>query len=147
MIVPLAEHPEFHEAVVQWLHSEWSVDASEIETFLPPSSDRPGALVATAGDQPIGALAFKRHQSRFQSSAELWINAVYVHPDHRRQGVGGQLVRAAMDVCRSQCVVQVFAFTDVPGLYSTCGWQRLFLSADSGMSTMVYETGCTPNSD
>ena len=140
MIESLSEHPKFGSVVVQWLQTEWEIAEREILSFLSPTADRPGAIVAIQDDTPIGTLAFKRHQSSFQSSPQLWINAVYVEPDYRRRGIGRSLVRHSVDICAQRGIGQLFAYTDVPKLYLGVGWTNLFVSPETAMSTLVWHT-------
>ena len=53
----------------------------------------------------------------------LWINALFVPPKHRRNGIASQLVRAAEAEAARAGERELFALTDIPKLYQKLGWQ------------------------
>jgi N-acetylglutamate synthase-like GNAT family acetyltransferase len=52
----------------------------------------------------------------------IWINAVLVAPEYRRQGVGSGLIRAAEEAARRVGIPSLYALTEVPDLYSKLSW-------------------------
>ncbi len=137
-IEPLESHPEALGAVTSWLQLQWAIDPSDSLSFLPPATDRPGALLAFESSTPIGVLGYKRHQSKFQAKPELWINVLYVLPEFRRRGVGRQLILAGMRVESQFRTGELYVYTDVSTLYSSNGWELRISDPDSQMHTLAF---------
>jgi len=135
----LAAHPPHSACVLSWLRSTWGDDGDEFAATISPVEDRPGALIALAGDTPIGVLAFKRYRTPLQMKPELWINALYVLPDHRRLGIGRRLVQSATESSIPKFADQLFVYTDIPSLYEGLGWENLGFNADFGTHTLSLQ--------
>lgn len=110
------------------LEQQWgSVDDRGADTEDGP---RPGTLPAplVAVDDSghfAGGLAFTTAKRPGGTSMGIWINAVVVDPEHRRQGVASRLVRAAEREAAERGVDRIFVYTDVPRLYQNLGWERM----------------------
>ena len=133
-IQTLASNLIYRDRVECWLHREWGIDAISLQA----SQDCPGPIIACIDQEPVGVLAYKRYRADFQTNAELWINAVYVHRDFRRLGIGRKLVIAGCSRRYTDSVQQVFAYTDVPALYRSCGWSHVATDTRSGMQTYAF---------
>ncbi|MCO8123902.1 GNAT family N-acetyltransferase [Stieleria sp. TO1_6] len=137
-ILSLADRPDCAKFVVDWLHREWGIDVDEISSLIQASDERPGAILAVEDDHPMGVLAYKRYHANFQLRPELWINAVYVLPDFRRNGVGRKLVIAGSMPRYVGDPKEIFVYTDVPALYLSCGWKLVVSDATTGMHTLRF---------
>ena len=91
--------------------------------------------MARAEDAAIGGLAFTWAPHPTHSQAAAWINALYVLPEYRSEGVATGLIRTAADVAVRQGISELFALTHVPGLYVQCGWEAR--SQEEGSSDSV----------
>lgn len=139
-ITELSAHPAHTARVLDWLYSTWSDDNDEFAVTMRPADDRPGALVALIGDTPVDVLAFKRYQARSQTKPELWIDALYVVPEHRRLGIGRKLVQFASELSIPKFANQLFVYsTNVPALYEGLGWEHLEFNTEFGSHTLRYQ--------
>lgn len=74
---------------LDWAKREdWRVPAQEVQLYQGPLSD--SAFVLREGRQPLGFVTIARHER------SGWIGNLIVHPLHRRQGIGMQLLEHAM---------------------------------------------------
>lgn len=73
----------------------------------------------------MGGLAFATYPRPDDGSSAVWINALFVAPDFRGQGIASKLVRAAEAEAGAHGIADLFVYTDVPRLYQNLGWQVL----------------------
>lgn len=139
MIFELSDFAEHSGRVLTWLQSAWDDADNVFANTLAPSRDCPGTLIAISDGMPIGALTYRRHQAPTQATVELWINAVYVLPNHRRLGIGRKLIRFAVEHSIPTYTQRLFVFTDVPNLYDSLGWERIDYNAQFASFTMRFE--------
>lgn len=137
-VIELSSAPAHGTRVLNWLLATWRDDDHEFAPTMLPNHDRPGALIATIADSPVGVLAFKRYQATSQRKPELWINAVYVVPNRRRLGIGSRLVRTAITKAIPRFTNQLFVYTDVPTLYQKVGWEFLDATPSNGSHTLCF---------
>ena len=93
-------------------------------------------LVADADGRVAGYAYAGRHQARaaYDWSAEV---TVYLHPDYRRQGLGGRLYRTLFRLLRKQGFHCLFALIALPneasvGLYAACGMREIGVYREVG---------------
>jgi GNAT superfamily N-acetyltransferase len=62
------------------------------------------ALILVARDEgtPVGVAYLSFQWTLERGGNVLWVEELYVLPDHRGQGIGTQLLRAALDVARAR---------------------------------------------
>ena len=95
-------------------------------------------LLAFAGDQAVGFVSAYRMPSLTEDGHMAYLYDVYVGSEHRRVGVGRQLVDAVLDACRKDGVGSVWVGTDGPNLAA----QRLYESAgavEQGRDFVEYD--------
>ena len=100
----LADHPEFLPTLAEWQHGEWGYirpgDTVEARLArLQASIGRdciPLTVVAVANGQVLGSASLIRHDVDTRLELTPWLAGVFVAPEHRRQGIGAQLVRRIM---------------------------------------------------
>ena len=100
----------------QLINSEWS-DVGEFKQ-TDYGIDIPNPIGIVANGEVIGGLSFTSYQAPQSEDIAVWINAVLVKPQFRRQGLGSQLIRAAHSEATA-----LYALTDIPTLYSKLGWE------------------------
>ena len=119
----------------EWFLAEWgAVDPFEgrsKEITVPPP------LLAISDSELLGGLMFSSFRRPGGDELALWINALFVAPDHRRKGVASRLIRAAEAEAVSAGRRQIFALTDIPKLYQSLGWQCI---ESSNKGTVVGAT-------
>jgi putative acetyltransferase len=81
------------------------------------------SLVAAAGREIRGSIVFSpvRIEGRMLSRLALGLAPVAVLPEHQRQGIGSQLVRAGLDACRGLQAGFVVVLGD-PAYYARFGF-------------------------
>lgn len=80
----------------------WREASDEQRSAALSPGDEPAdqfVLGAFEDDELVGVLGFKRERREsVRHKGSLW--GLFVHPDHRRAGIGGRLIRAAIDEVR-----------------------------------------------
>jgi ribosomal protein S18 acetylase RimI-like enzyme len=127
----------------------------ELDYFVlaQPHFERQGLLVAVVDDKPVGFVhaGFGVSQDRAKLDRTTGvICALVVHPDHRRQGIGRQLVSRAEEYLQSQGAQILFAGPADPlnpywnGIYggSECAG---FLESDPMAKPFLASLGYRPN--
>ena len=129
-IVDLLDSPEFIPAVVRWIRQEWpdSREDSAIEERLCGTRQRgtlPLALVAVRGSTPIGFVSLTLYEKGIEQGRPHWIDALYIEPAYRGHGIARQLLHAAEEKSIVLGLTELFALTEIPGLYHKCGWHSI----------------------
>ena len=115
----------------EWLVAEWG-EGAVFKSQSDGNITVPMPLLAVLGQQLLGGLVFSRFREPVGDACGLWINALFVAPEHRRKKIATQLIRAAETEALQAGEVQLFALTDIPQLYENVGWQRVY-SSDKGI--------------
>jgi len=102
------------------LQSEWS-DFS-LNDY---SVDLPFPLVVISDGEVVGGLAFTFFKHPSQDNEVVWVNALFVCPEYRGNGIAGKLVAMATKEAASNGLKEMFAHTDVPNLYQSRGWSEV----------------------
>ena len=113
--------PAASDLVAAWMLDCWGDTKGEgEETLRQRLAGRlgdPEAIVATLHGHPVGAVAFHNHPLAPENQEALWIDAVYVLPEHRNRGIASRLIAVAeRAAAREQA--HLYAFT-VGGSLST----------------------------
>jgi len=122
-IVSAGLAPERLPLLREWLLAEWD----DLDPFEDPSEPPtlPAPLLAIDGSELVGGLMFSRFREPESDQPGLWINAVLVRPDRRRQGIASALIRSAQAEAAEWQHARIFALTDLPALYLKLGWRRI----------------------
>ncbi|MEQ8955581.1 MAG: GNAT family N-acetyltransferase, partial [Gammaproteobacteria bacterium] len=83
----------------------------------------PGPIAALDGISIVGGLAYTSALVPGTGRLGLWINAVMVIPQYRRQGIATELIRHALAKAALTTHNRLYVFTDRPELYK--GWKLL----------------------
>jgi GNAT superfamily N-acetyltransferase len=122
----------------EWFLAEWgAVDSFEgrgKEIAVPPP------LLAISDSELLGGLMFSAFRQPAGDDLGLWINALFVAPDHRRKGIASRLIRAAEAEAVSAGWRQIFALTDIPELYQNLGWQCIESSHEGTVVGAALDT-------
>jgi predicted N-acetyltransferase YhbS len=85
----------------------------------------PLPLLGIEGQELLGGLMFSGFRKPGGDVLGLWINALFVAPEHRRKKIASQLIRAAEVEAFRTGERELFALTNIPKLYENLGWQRV----------------------
>ena len=94
----------------------WNQTERDWRVFLRVNPE--GCLVAVRGGRVVGTIAAFRYG--LQTG---WISMVLVDPEHRRQGIGTLLMRAALDHLKGCAAVRLDATPAGKGLYDGLGFR------------------------
>ncbi len=116
------------------LNSEWN-DLSAFETSREGLAI-PEPLVAIEAGRVIGGAAFTAYREPGGTDVVVWLNALYVLPQFRGQGIASGLIVAAMAFSP-----RLYALTDIPDLYTKLGWN---VCSNSESGSVVGTPGRVP---
>lgn len=133
-ITCLSEQPHFRGAVSDRIWKAWWRDEgylleqidSRVRQSLGPETI-PAALVATAGERFLGTVSLIDSDMDERPGYSPWIAALWVDPEHRRQGIGAALVQAAAARAFAAGFPTVYLCA-TPGnapFYIPLGWQQI----------------------
>ena len=138
-VVSSSVAPEHVRRLREWLIAEWG----EVEPFKSQSDGRivvPLPLLGIEGQELQGGLMFSGFRKPGGDELGLWINALFVAPEHRRKGIASQLIRAAEAQAFRAGERELFALTNIPKLYENLGWQRVENSKEGAVLRAVLTT-------
>ena len=130
----LAHHPQHLQQVAAWCAAEWpqyygggDLKVAEQLHGRTLRTDRvPIGLVALDGTRPIGCVTLLEDDMDIRPIYTPWLASLYVDPQYRGQGVGRELIDAAIGVAASIGVPCLFVWSELlgPSLMKR-GWQVL----------------------
>ncbi|WP_087720497.1 GNAT family N-acetyltransferase [Salinicola salarius] len=131
-ISSLVDRPDFIDACAAWTYGQWGVGStrtleSTLERFRQAASDSvmPLTFVAHVNDRPIGMASLFEDDCELRPDLRPWLAAVFVHPDHRANGVAGLLIQAVEQAARRLGEEMIYlTTTDSQNLYTSHGWQH-----------------------
>jgi predicted N-acetyltransferase YhbS len=127
----LADHPEFLAILAEWQHAEWGYlrpgDTIEARTKrLGAEGERgriPLTVVAHENGKVLGSASLIPHDMDTRLDLGPWLAGVFVGTDHRRKGIGAQLVRRIMAEAASLKVPVLYLYTvHSESFYACLGW-------------------------
>lgn len=104
-----------------WFKDEWD----DVEPLVSTKNGKviPNPIIALNEDEMIGGLVFTRFLSPITKAQAVWINAVYIKPENRKQGISSQLINRAEQLVKEMGEPELLVFTHIPELYSKQNWQ------------------------
>ncbi len=129
-IFPLIEYPQFIPIIVEWIEAEWpkGKDNRSIEIRLcgeRKPGELPQAYVAVSHGVPIGFVSLVYWEKGIDEGRPYWIDAVYVLPSKRGQGLAQKMIGVAESAALALGIDKLFALTDIPNLYKKRNWESL----------------------
>ncbi|MGF1803018.1 GNAT family N-acetyltransferase [Vibrio gigantis] len=100
----------------------------------------PPVIVVLRDNVVIGGLAYSYFQEPHQVRDVVWINAVFVDPKWRGQGIASELIKRAVeqmpDYYQSQpskgLTSKLYAYTNITSLYLSLDWSIVDIESDPG---------------
>ncbi|WP_167494628.1 MULTISPECIES: GNAT family N-acetyltransferase [Vibrio] len=83
----------------------------------------PTPVLALDSQNLVGGIAFTRFAEPGTESLGVWINALLVKPQYRRQGISQRLIREAQQLVKREGVDTLYVYTHLPSLYEPLGWE------------------------
>ena len=144
VIVNLASASECLTQVARWHHDEWlktrsNIDELErehsllkrIEALGMHLSDKaiPSTYIGMLNGNLVGSVSLVFYRFSRNQSESPWLTNVYVKREHRRKGIGDQLVSHACHKAKMSGVDRLQLYTyDQEGFYLKRGWEKLRLA-------------------
>jgi ribosomal protein S18 acetylase RimI-like enzyme len=136
-------------AVAQLLH-DFNTEYDDPTPGVPALTERLGELLADgditvllAGDPPLGFALFRTRPSLWSKASDVYLEELYVVPEHRRRGIGRRLLNAALDAARKSGanhfeLTTGETDTEARALYESTGFTNRESSPD-GPRMLYYE--------
>ncbi len=128
------ENTQYWIALEKLFQTEWSsflfADTYKSEVHLPP------VLVAIRDNEVIGGLAYCRYQEPHGNSKVIWINAVFVSPEWRGQGIASELINRGVNQVSETIQNNLYAYTNVAQLYKSLGWSVVDIEVEPNYSVV-----------
>ena len=83
----------------------------------------PSPLIALEHEELLGGLSFTRYAKPGSEEMAVWINTVFVAPQHRGRGVAGKLIDVAEQAALALGITELFVLSSMPDLYNKHGWR------------------------
>ena len=119
------------------LQSEWPdfkfQDTYKENVQLPP------VITVLRDNVVIGGLAYSYFQEPHQVRDVVWINAVFVDPQWRGQGIASELISRGVRQISSAVQTQLYAYTNIMGLYQGLGWSVVDIESEPNHKVMSIE--------
>ena len=145
----LADHPEFLAILAEWQHAEWGHlrpgDTLEARTNrLRAEGERgriPLTVVAHENGKVLGSASLIPHDMETRLELSPWLAGVFVGTDHRRKGIGAQLVRRIMAEAAGLQIPVLYLYTvHSENFYASLGWslQEHTAYREQNVAIMTY---------
>lgn len=99
----------------------------------------PPVITVLRDNVVIGGLAYSYFQEPHQVRDVVWINAVFVDPQWRGQGIASELISRGVRQISSAVQTQLYAYTNIMGLYQALGWSIVDIEPEPNHRVMSIE--------
>lgn len=132
-IIDLKDAPQHLPTLAKWHHQQWA-DLNpgfsleqRLDMMQAYLGDYPIPSTYVAVDtEPMGSAALIANDMDSHPEWTPWLASVFVAPAYRNQGIGGRLVRHAMDRAKAAGIAGLYLFTpDREDFYRRLGWRVL----------------------
>jgi GNAT superfamily N-acetyltransferase len=144
----LADHPEVLPNLKTWFETEWAAyyggnGRGDAQTDLSAFANRaslPVGLVAFFGNELCGITVLKADSITSHKHLCPWATAALVIPNHRRKGVGTQLLAAVEELAKHLGYARIYCGTNAAmRLLERRGWRFMEHGEANGENVSVYE--------
>ena len=128
----LAQYPTYLDQISVWFFEEWGdgVEGRTVGQFSEVIIERmnidklPVAFVALVSEELIGTASLISNEICSLPRYKHWLASVFVAPEHRRQGWGTKIVRAAVQFAPDYGIDKLFLYTrSHTDFYQQLGWE------------------------
>ncbi|MGL4370699.1 MAG: GNAT family N-acetyltransferase [Spirochaetota bacterium] len=143
-IFPLSRCPQYFLILAHWAFFQWyyhkRIDFRAVTADYRRRADfssLPVSWVAVDEGAPVGMISFKNRDLSSHSHLSPWLSALYVIPELRKKGLGGELIKTVQDYALGKGFSRIYLFTDhkdaayLSGYYAERGWLFLEKAVDS----------------
>ena len=127
----LADYPEYVEKVNDWIYSEWGHLSGENKAeWLEDLKKRlnknqiPLTFISFKEDRPVGTASIYKYDMETHKYLSPWLAAVWVAPEHRREGIGTRMVQRVLTKADNLGYKTLYLYTpDMMDFYKQLGWK------------------------
>ena len=128
----LANHSELIPTIAQWQHEEWGKFRPDktinwrIKNLCKQTDPAAIPLTFAAFSElgPVGSASLVWHDMPERQELSPWLASVFVHAQHRNQGIGSNLVNRVVEKANALNFPILYLFTfDKVNLYKDLGWE------------------------
>ena len=142
----LADRPKLLPVLADWFYVEWgrgnpnsSPESMQriLREFL--NKDQiPLTIVCLRDSEPIASASLKIQEMETHPQYLHWLGGVYVHPQHRNQGIGSHLVEYTANEAKNLNIEQLYLYTrNHEDFYTRLGWQVIVRPLYEGRVAIV----------
>ena len=128
-MVKIQKQPELLEAAAQWFHEKWGIPkeayVESMEACVANEGAVPQWYVAMQDEAIIGGLGVIENDFHDRKDLTPNVCAVYVEPEHRKQGIAGRLLQFVCDEFAAKGIDTLYLVTDHTSFYERYGWEFL----------------------
>ncbi|MFW5998870.1 MAG: GNAT family N-acetyltransferase [bacterium] len=143
----LADFPEYLHTVNNWTYEEWGhLSPKTKEERLNDLKGRlnknmiPLTFIALKGDKPVGTASIFKYDMETHKHLSPWLAAVFVDPEHRREGIGSRLVKRILKKADNLGYKTLYLFTpDMMNFYRQLGWKEKEIVNYKNMEVTIME--------
>ncbi|MEZ9472609.1 GNAT family N-acetyltransferase [Vibrio lentus] len=107
----------------------------------------PSVITVLRDNAVIGGLAYSHFQEPHQVRDVVWINAVFVEPQWRGQGIASELIKRAVEQMpdyyqsgpSKDSTSKLYACTNIAPLYLSLGWSIVEIETEPNHKVMSIE--------
>ena len=144
----LADHLELAPWLAAWHYQEWATllpewSLAQALADLQSHAGRcqiPTTFVALEDDQPLGSASLLVSDLEGWEHLSPWLASVFVLPDFRGRGLGGQLVGRVVAEAKVLGVSALYLFTeDRAAYYQRLGWEFFQSTQHHGREVVIMQ--------
>ncbi|HKP98465.1 MAG TPA: GNAT family N-acetyltransferase [Fibrobacteria bacterium] len=120
--------------IAKWIYEEWAY-AFPLRTLMDiqktlfgrmNENEMPITLIAHDERGVLGTASLKASDMEILPELTPWLSSVFVHPDHRGEGVATALVAEIEKIARQQGFSRLYVFNPISqGVFEKLGWSVL----------------------
>lgn len=139
-ILKIREHSDMAGAAAKWFSSKWRIPLEAYEESIGESLAKgegvPQWYVAVEEREIVGGIGVIENDFHDRKDLAPNVCALYVEPDHRRQGIAGKLLQFVCDDMHSFGIDTLYLITDHTSFYERYGWSFLCMVQGDGEPDM-----------
>lgn len=126
--VTLRQRPELKENASLWFHDKWKVKKKAyldcINSYINHQTEY-GWYLCLCNDSIVGGLGVVDNDFHERKDLSPNVCAIYVEPEHRNQGIAGQLLNYVVNDMKGKGIYPIYLITDHINFYEKYGWEFL----------------------
>ncbi|GLS92056.1 hypothetical protein GCM10007916_31260 [Psychromonas marina] len=133
------ENSPYWRDIERLFQSEWAdfkLSDNYLKDGYAKQSSLPPVLIALNKGEVIGGLSYSLYLEPHKSSEVIWVNSVFVVQQWRGQGIASQLLERAVQQLSNNVQHRLYAYTNIPALYTSLGWFVVDIDSEPGHQVM-----------